>query len=421
MIHEPEILLIGRDDPSLKALTQQLLQAGYAVSACMQAEQALSRLQAHPYKLVILVINLPGESALSTIQQLRQPQALHHIPIIIAAPVDQSTQAEPLLAAGADDYLLLPVSISLLRVRLDIWLKRLPTNQEHHALLAYERDLQIGHQIQAGFLPESLPQVDGWEIAARFQPARKVAGDFYDAFMLTQNRRLGFVLADVCDKGVGAALFMALFRSLIRAFAQQHHTMSWANVLNERLTGTPRQRPPPPQQRVSIGVSALQNAVGMTNAYMVENHRRARMYATLFFGVLDPATGALLYVNGGHNPPVLIGAQGIKAQLEPTGPVVGIFPGATFGIQQVQLEPDDVLFCYTDGVVDAKNASGEFFTEERMLALALQPAPSADTLLERIATSLRDHIADTPQFDDITLLAVRRKPGSIMKSAKSIA
>jgi sigma-B regulation protein RsbU (phosphoserine phosphatase) len=91
----------------------------------------------------------------------------------------------------------------------------------------FERELEIARRIQASFLPQGLPQIPGWEIDARLQPARHVAGDFYDVFPLVQNRRLGLVIGDVCGKGVGAALFMALFRTLIRAFAQQHYALRW--------------------------------------------------------------------------------------------------------------------------------------------------------------------------------------------------
>lgn len=405
---EPAILLVAPTSSPWANLHQQLIALGPHITMLEDTARLLPLLRAQPPRLVLLASSLPLASTLPLLQQVRQDDTLRPTPIIAAAPTAQSSQLEPLLAAGADDYLLLPASLPLLQARLNIWLHRIPTSHEHQALLAYERDLQIGRQIQAGFLPPSLPEVPGWEIAARFQPAREVAGDFYDAFMLTQNRRLGFVLADVCDKGVGAALFMALVRSLIRAFAQQHHTMSWTNLLGDRLAEPSRRRASTQPQPLTIGANALKNAVVLTNSYMVENHRRARMYATLFFGVLDPATGSLIYVNGGHNPPILVGPDGIKAQLEPTGPVVGIFPGATFAIEHIQLAPGDLLLCYTDGVADAKNAAGVFFTEERLFALATQPTTSAHALLAHITTSLRDHIADAPQFDDITLLAVRR-------------
>jgi phosphoserine phosphatase RsbU/P len=251
-------------------------------------------------------------------------------------------------------------------------------------LLRYEHELQIGQQIQASFLPNELPQPSGWELAADFHPAREVAGDFYDAFYLGRSRKVCLVIADVCDKGVGAALFMALTRSLIRAFAE----------LDED------------------GQTGLKSPVELTNDYVLRNHLQVNMFVTLFYAVLDPATGLLTYVNSGHNPPVIIGPTGVKARLLPTGPAVGMFPGAEFKVDQVGLELGDVLFAFTDGVTEARDANGGFFTEKRLLQLLEQTASSAAALLNRIEESVRAHIDTTNQYDDITMLAVRRKPGS---------
>jgi sigma-B regulation protein RsbU (phosphoserine phosphatase) len=196
---------------------------------------------------------------------------------------------------------------------------------------SFEHEMEIARQIQASFLPEELPQVPGWEMAARFQPARHVSGDFYDAFPLVQNRRLGLVIGDVCDKGVGAALFMALFRTLIRAFAQQHYALRWMGSLTEEGPGQPLDsgRPVLP----SIGTSALKNAVELTNDYIARTHGSTSMFATLFFGVLDPASGSLLFVNGGHEFPLLVNSTGVKERLATTGPALGLFEGVHFDIR----------------------------------------------------------------------------------------
>jgi sigma-B regulation protein RsbU (phosphoserine phosphatase) len=136
------------------------------------------------------------------------------------------------------------------------------------------------------------------------------------------------------------------------------------------------------------------------------------MFATLFFGVLDPATGLLHYVNGGHNPPVIIGLAGVKARLTPTGPAVGMLPDQEFNLCQIQLEPGDTLFAFTDGVPEARSPVGEFFTEKRLLSLLTEPVPTAAALLNHVETKLHAHMANTDQFDDITMLAVRWAPAS---------
>jgi sigma-B regulation protein RsbU (phosphoserine phosphatase) len=279
---------------------------------------------------------------------------------------------------------------------------------------AMQRELEIGRQIQASFLPKTLPQPPGWEIAACFEAARMVAGDFYDAFPLSGAKRVGLVIGDVCDKGVGAALFMALFRSLIRAFAEQHYSLSWMDVLsNDALmparNGSLERR----RTLLTTGTTALKNAIEHTNNYIVQNHGDTSMFATVFCGVLDPANGALVYINAGHVPAAVINASGVKRRLEPTGPALGLLPDMDFSIEQVDLEADDILFLFTDGVTDARGPDEAFFTEERLLSLVTRPVQSAEAMLELIRSNLRDHIGDAVQYDDITMLAVKRNPISL--------
>lgn len=284
---------------------------------------------------------------------------------------------------------------------------------------AMERELEIARRIQASFLPDKLPQPEGWELASRFEAAREVAGDFYDAFSLAGGKRIGLVVGDVCDKGVGAALFMSLFRSLIRAFADQHYSLGWMDLL---ASDTPGGNMTDPLQSSSVsrrrelltpGTTALKKAVVLTNDYIANNHGQTSMFATLFFGVLDPTTGTLTYINGGHEPPMLIGPTGIKTRLAPTGPAVGIFPGMEFRIEQVNLEYGDTLLAFTDGVLDASNNANQFFGELKLERLVQPPVSSAESILETILVALHDHMSGVEQFDDITLLALRRsaQPG----------
>jgi phosphoserine phosphatase RsbU/P len=150
-------------------------------------------------------------------------------------------------------------------------------------------------------------------------------------------------------------------------------------------------------------------AVELTNNYISEEHGETGMFATMFFGILNPETGLLTYINGGHESPLIVNADGIKAALKSTGPAVGMMPNSKFKIKQVQLEPGDILFGYTDGLTDARSPNREFFTEKRVLSLLNQPYSSATELLECMKTNVFAHIDCAAQFDDITLLAVRRK------------
>jgi phosphoserine phosphatase RsbU/P len=268
-------------------------------------------------------------------------------------------------------------------------------------LLKYERELQIGREIQAGFLPEELPARAGWQLTARFRPAREVSGDFYDAFELLGGARIGVVIADVCDKGVGAALYMALIRSLLR-----HTAICMDTVLGAADKIEPGR---------DADAALLLRAVGATNDYLTTNHLRQGYFATLFFGIVDPSTGSMVYINCGHNPPVLRRSGGDYTLLGPTGPALSLVADSVFAIGRAQLEPGDLLFAYTDGVPEAKDSAGRFFTQEVMLSLVAGQAGAADELLDHVERRLRAHVGSAEQADDITMVALRRQPNRVTR------
>lgn len=256
-----------------------------------------------------------------------------------------------------------------------------------------EHELDIGRRIQSGFFPTTLPEPPGWEIAAYFQPARHVSGDFYDVFSLENPRYVGMVVADVCDKGVGAALYMAIFRSLVRILCHAPETRD----------GGPRPDVDPAR--------TLERTVRSVNDYIALTHEREGMFATLFFGILDTETGELSYINGGHEPPLLLGPVGVKAHLMPTGPAVGAYPEMPFTVKRIRIDPGETLLGYTDGVTDARNPAGTLFTRERVAGCAA--ASSGDSpgrLIDRLNAEIDRFRAAAPLFDDITLLAVGRRP-----------
>lgn len=258
--------------------------------------------------------------------------------------------------------------------------------QTELALNVAEQDLEIGRQIQSGFFPEKLPKIPEWEIATHFHAARQVAGDFYDVFQFKNSKFTAFIIADVCDKGVGAALFMVLFRSLLRAFSET--AVNADNVQKQLL-------------RIVLN----------TNNFIAEYHGRSNMFATLFFSVLDPDEGILYYINGGHEPPVILDKDGsILQRLMPTGPAVGMFPDMDFKVEQIEIDKGDILVGFTDGVTDAKNDAGEVFSEERLLQNIAIPWTSAFSMLFELNAELKKHIGEQNQFDDITLVSFRRKP-----------
>jgi sigma-B regulation protein RsbU (phosphoserine phosphatase) len=271
---------------------------------------------------------------------------------------------------------------------------------------ALDEELEKGRQIQRDFLPGEIPKLPNWEIGTYFSPAKQVSGDFYDVFSLPGDN-LGIVIADVADKGVGSALYMALIRSLIRVFSGHISLHGFANFsmhngVNKSVTE---------QCATTEQLNAL-TAVKLTNDYIAHEHAKEGMFATLFFGVINPFTGIMAYINAGHEPMVITDASGIKQSLEPTGPAVGMMVDMKFEIQQVQIEPGDILIGYTDGVIEAMGPNGDFFTRKRLLSILQKTPATASGLLEQIKTDLSAHVHDAPPSDDITMLILQRLSAS---------
>jgi serine phosphatase RsbU (regulator of sigma subunit) len=275
--------------------------------------------------------------------------------------------------------------------------------REWERIKVIEFELEKGQQIQREFLPTSIPYLPNWDIATFFDPAGKVSGDFYDVFTLP-DKTVGLVIADVCDKGVGSALYMALFRSLIRVFAEQAafcNTQAAARVDQLSIEIAPGMMPENEQM-------TRLRAVPFTNNYIAQTHGDEGMFATLFFGVLDPLTGKLYYINGGHEPLYVVGTSGIKRNLDPTGPAVGMMPDTRFSIQQIDFDPGDVLVGYTDGVTEARSPEDVPFTRNRLKSILNEPFKSASELVERITKNLFTFIDIAPRSDDVTMLAIQR-------------
>jgi sigma-B regulation protein RsbU (phosphoserine phosphatase) len=263
---------------------------------------------------------------------------------------------------------------------------------------ALDAELEKGKQIQKEFLPHELPRLTGWDIAACFHPARQVAGDFYDGFVLP-NGCLAVVIGDVCDKGVGSALFMALIRSLLRVFTGKISLSGVSISAGDR----------PATAEVDVEVETALGAVTSTNEYIAKEHGDQGMFATLCLGIINPQTGLLAYVNAGHLPLVIIGKSGVRAFLNATGSSVGIDSVSRYRSAIARIEPGEVLVGYTDGVTEAMSPDEVLYTKERFFSLLERPASSATDLVERVKTDLFSHIRHAPQSDDITMIAVHRK------------
>ncbi|HJZ48211.1 MAG TPA: PP2C family protein-serine/threonine phosphatase [Roseiflexaceae bacterium] len=251
--------------------------------------------------------------------------------------------------------------------------------EEYAQTLAHQKVLQelnVAAEIQASFLPDTLPHIAGWQLAATLRPARQTSGDFYDILELPDGR-LGLLIADVTDKGTGAALFMALSRTLIRTFAFEY--------------------PDQPDK-----------ALHAANKRILSDSRSS-MFVTVFYGILDPARGTLTYCNAGHNPPYRLRDGAEPLPLRNTGIPLGITRDTAWTATTTTLEPGDLLILYTDGVSEAQNWHGELFEVERMLGAAGEcPERTAPTVQNCILAAIDRFVGDAPQSDDLTLLVVMR-------------
>lgn len=238
-----------------------------------------------------------------------------------------------------------------------------------------ETEVQLARQIQQTFIPETLPQFQNWELAARWKTARQVGGDFYDVFDLPNNR-LGLFIADVADKGVPAALFMALTRTLVRAAV--------------------------------IETDSPAEAMKRVNDLLVPDTRQG-MFVTAVYAVLDMNNGELTYVNAGHNPPLWVKHGGSIERLTRTAIALGVVTGDPVDQRTIKLETGDNVLLYTDGLTESFNAQDEFFGEERLLeAIASNERDSASNLLDVVERTLLNFVQDVPPADDLTMLALRR-------------
>jgi phosphoserine phosphatase RsbU/P len=243
-----------------------------------------------------------------------------------------------------------------------------------------ERELHVARDVQVSLLPRMIPQIPGWEFVARWLPARQVAGDYYD-FIPAQDGQLGIVVADVSDKGMPAALFMTLTRSIIRA-------------------STDLAVPP---------VEGMRRA----NRLICEDSTSG-MFVTLFYALLDPANNLMTYVNAGHNPPLFFQngkrpGQGALSHLERTGMAMGVDAETPYEQKTASFNPGDFVLFYTDGITDALNPQGQDYGMENLESVVLaERGQPAEQMAQTLENELKSFIGGAPLFDDSTFVIVRR-------------
>jgi serine phosphatase RsbU (regulator of sigma subunit) len=346
---------------------------------------------------VLLDVDTPGLDAQRFLEALRSDAEFAHVPVIAVSAVDDLETVAQCLESGAEDYLPRVFRPVMLRTRLRAALHR----KHRRDAESLTREMDVARNIQQDFLPEALPLAMGLQLQAVLQPARQVSGDFYDAFTLAPSGAIVMVVGDVCDKGVGAALFMALFRSLIRASADPVAGGA-IQMIGGRRTLV--------RQALEAATPAdlLTRVAGFTNDYIARLHGRTNMFATVFLAAIDPMTGHYDYVNAGHEPAIVIAPDGTTLELRPTGPALGLMPDQVFDAGEGQLERGYCLFAFTDGLVEARSPAGEVFGAERLRAALRANTTVPAKLVQGVMDALNAFTGQAEPHDDVTLLAATR-------------
>jgi len=379
-------IMVVDDEVDLEPLVRQkfrrqIRDGAYDFIFAHNGLEALARLIEHPTIGVILSdINMPEMDGLTLLTRLKELKNPGLKTVIVSAYGDMEN-IRTAMNRGAFDFVTKPVNFEDLEITINRTVDEIyqirKSLEEHDQLISIQQDLNTAREIQQAILPKTFPPFPArhdFDIFASMVAAREVGGDFYD-FFLIDNDRLGFVIGDVSGKGVPAAIFMAVSRTLIRA------------------TGLK-------------GIPAGECMDYVNN--LLCNESVSCMFVTVFYGILNTTTGSIEYVNAGHNPPYILSKNGIRKVEMTGGPILGCMEGISYGSKTIQLQPGERLVLFTDGITEAFNTVDQPFGEERLEAfLAENLEKPIEEVVRGIATSVNEFSSGAPQSDDITLLAIR--------------
>jgi serine phosphatase RsbU (regulator of sigma subunit) len=376
-----ERILIVDDTPAnIQILAGILKEKGYQLSVATNGQQAIDVLDRVRPDLILLDVLMPVLDGYETCRRLKASPAWRDIPVIFLTSKSETTDIVAGFEAGAVDYVAKPFNPHELLARIHTHLtvdqlRRSLAEKNEQLAQAHKRELEMAVKVQSQLIPLHLPEIPGWDFAARWQPAREVSGDYYD--FIPNKGKMGIVIADVSGKGMHAALFMASTRSIIRAKATAF--MSPAENLTQ------------------------------ANALLCADAAKG-MFVTLFYAEVEPESNAVSYVSCGHNPPFWYRADRREiVELMPTGSVLGINEDAAYGARQIEVGRGDVVFFYTDGLTEAFDERLQMFGEDRVKAvLSRAPGASATRILEAIEGELASFVGTAPPSDDRTIVVARR-------------
>ena len=347
--------------------------------------QALSILANNPdIEIILSDINMPEMDGLTLLAKLNE-MGNPAMRVIMVSAYGNMRNIRLAMNNGAFDFATKPIDMEDLSRTIEKAIEQIryvhETQEEHTELVSLKEDLTSASEIQQYFLPRQFPPFpedsDKLDIYASMEAAKEVGGDFYDFFRIDDDR-IALVIADVCGKGIPAALFMVLSQTIIRSKATQ--SISAAECMIE--------------------------ANHLLSAYSMDD-----MFVTAFYAIYHTKTGQITYCNAGHNPPHVLRADGtVEVLPRHRNLFMGALDGATYKEGTLQLGHGDALVMFTDGVTEAKNQKREEFGTERLDAILKgMPGKSSQQIIENVKTGITDFVAGADQHDDITMLVLKRK------------
>jgi sigma-B regulation protein RsbU (phosphoserine phosphatase) len=380
-------ILVVDDEADLEVLIRQkfrkqIRENEYDFTFAQNGVEALTKIAVNPeIGLVLSDINMPEMDGLTLLHRLNELKNPALKAIIVSAYGDMDN-IRIAMNRGAFDFLTKPIDFNDLETTIAKTLEQLAilrqATQDREQLLSVRNDLNTAARIQQSILPQTFPpfpERTEFDIFAKMTPAKEVGGDFYDFFFIDHDR-LAFVIGDVSGKGVPAAIFMAVSRTLLKAIATQ--------VVN------------PGESLRRINTMLIPESNG-------------RMFVTIFYGVLNTKTGEVQFSFGGHNPPYIKRKEGAIERINnESGFLLGMLDDMEYDVHKITLRPGDTILLYTDGVTEAMNGNAELFEESRLEdSLRRVNGSPLKEMLDGINADLMAFAAGAPQADDITMLALQ--------------
>jgi len=371
-------ILIADDQQHILFALQMLLRgSGFSTETATHPARVLSALESEPFDAILIDLNytrdtVGGAEGLDLLSKIRAIDSV--VPVVVMTAWSTIDLAVEAMRRGASDFVQKPWENGELLQKLQQQLS--VAREQRRKQRVHEEELRDAREIQASLLPKTLPEVAGYEIAAINQPLRHVGGDYYNV-MRIDDRHTAICIADVAGKGMPAALLMSSLQAALQPLIAQNL---------------------PPQELCQRLNRILCDVMPVGK------------FISFFYGVLDNEENRLTYCNAGHNPPLLIRADGASAELGAEGAVLGQFPEWLFQQTELQIQRGDRLLLFTDGLVEACNTSDELFSEQNLVRIAQEtPAFSSQELMGSLMRAAWEHCQGHFQ-DDASLIVLKASP-----------